>query len=211
MRGLTQERLSELSGVSRNQISNIERNISNTGNHVNPRLETIYQLARALEVPVAALLPASGDILKPILPAEKLLNVDVVWPAQSTDLVAFDHRHLTEELPQYNLQEYSGEVIEATTVDAQHQDSKPQGRFVGVPESAVDGGNGVGDEEGVVCENQERVADWQRGVGSGLDSDSSEQPEGSTVLSFCSSSEDAWLMGVQWPWTPRDSSQTPAR
>ncbi len=71
-RGLTQERLAELSGISRNQIQNIERSRNNstdprTGRPGpgNARLDTIYRLADALEVEVAWLVDRSDLSLTP--------------------------------------------------------------------------------------------------------------------------------------------------
>ncbi|GAA3661334.1 hypothetical protein GCM10022237_21540 [Nocardioides ginsengisoli] len=61
-RGMTQERLAELTGVSRNQIQNIEHSRNNTtdefGRHgrANPTLDTIWALAYALDVDVTDLL-----------------------------------------------------------------------------------------------------------------------------------------------------------
>ena len=62
-RQLTQEALSELSGVSRNQIQNIERSRNNTRDpktgrlgRGNPRLDTIYLLADVLGVKPAVLI-----------------------------------------------------------------------------------------------------------------------------------------------------------
>lgn len=61
--GLTQEKLAEASGVSRNQIQNIEHSRNNTKDagtgrygRGNPRLDTVFQLAEALGVPVAVLI-----------------------------------------------------------------------------------------------------------------------------------------------------------
>lgn len=57
-RGITQLRLSELSGVSRTLISNLERNHYNSQRSADPTLSTLYRLAFGLQVPPAALLPA---------------------------------------------------------------------------------------------------------------------------------------------------------
>lgn len=61
-RGLTQEKLAEVSGVSRNQIQNIEHSRNNAKDREtgrpgrgNPRLDTVFHLADALGVPVAVL------------------------------------------------------------------------------------------------------------------------------------------------------------
>ena len=63
-RGHSQERLAELAGMHRNQISNLERGTSNRTPYVSdPQLSTVYRLARALEVPAAYLLP---DLRTPV-------------------------------------------------------------------------------------------------------------------------------------------------
>ncbi len=71
-KGLTQEQLAEAAGVSRNQIQNLEHSRNNskdprTGRpgRGNPRLDTVFQLAAALEVPVALLIDPEAA-----LPAE---------------------------------------------------------------------------------------------------------------------------------------------
>jgi len=65
--GWTQEKLAEATGMSRNQIQNIENNRNNTKDPTtgkpgpgNARLETIFLLAEALEVSVHDLIDA-GD------------------------------------------------------------------------------------------------------------------------------------------------------
>lgn len=49
-RGLSQEKLAELADLNTNTISTIERGITS------PTIETIYSLARALEIPVEELI-----------------------------------------------------------------------------------------------------------------------------------------------------------
>jgi len=56
-RGLSQERLAELAGLHRNQISNIERNVSSNEGVSDPHLSTVYRLAAALDVAPALLMP----------------------------------------------------------------------------------------------------------------------------------------------------------
>ncbi|MGP6173829.1 helix-turn-helix domain-containing protein [Corynebacterium sp. A21] len=92
MRGLTQERLAELAGVSRNMISNIERN-ENNDKTSDPVLSTIYLLARALHIPPSVLLPAGDQYVEDICTAEGP-RVDLVWPAHPEDTLPFDARHL---------------------------------------------------------------------------------------------------------------------
>lgn len=58
-RGLSQQALADISGISRNQISNLERNENNRNSMADPCLSTIYRLALALEVEPAMLLPSA--------------------------------------------------------------------------------------------------------------------------------------------------------
>lgn len=63
-RQLTQEQLAELTGISRNQIQNIEHSRNNDrdesgrriGGTANPRLDTIWALSTALEIEIGELL-----------------------------------------------------------------------------------------------------------------------------------------------------------
>ncbi|MGZ9828298.1 helix-turn-helix domain-containing protein [Tsukamurella ocularis] len=56
-RGLSQEKLAESAGLHRNQISNIERNVSSNDGVSDPHMSTMYRLAAALDVPPAFLMP----------------------------------------------------------------------------------------------------------------------------------------------------------
>lgn len=94
MRGLTQERLAELAGLTRNVVSNIERN-ENNNKSGDPVLSTVYMLARALHVPPAVLLPAGDEYVEDICTAESL-SIDLVWPSTPEDTMPFDARHLSE-------------------------------------------------------------------------------------------------------------------
>lgn len=85
LRGLTQEKLAESSGVSRNQISNLERNENTSGKAADPSLSTLYRLARALEVPPVALLPCADLLVSDICNSEKGLEVDVHWPNSAVE------------------------------------------------------------------------------------------------------------------------------
>ncbi len=71
-RSLTQEQLAALTGISRNQIQNIERNRNNTRDPSsgrpgpgNARLDTIYLLADALHVDVTWLVDRNDSDLQP--------------------------------------------------------------------------------------------------------------------------------------------------
>jgi transcriptional regulator with XRE-family HTH domain len=66
--GITQEELAERSGLSRNQIQNIERNRNNVKDPEtglpgpgNARLDTVFLLAEALEVTVIELLAPEAE------------------------------------------------------------------------------------------------------------------------------------------------------
>jgi transcriptional regulator with XRE-family HTH domain len=81
-RDLTQEELAHRAGISRNQVQNIERSRNNTrlsaGRDVrgpgNPRLDTLFALALALDVEVVDLLPhALGG---PTVPAARAVRHD---------------------------------------------------------------------------------------------------------------------------------------
>ncbi len=99
MRGLSQDRLAELADISRNQISNLERNNNNGNSTSDPTMSTVYTLARALHVPPAALLPNVGEYVTDICPDTADLAVEVVWPNDPTDTLAFDVDHVFFALP----------------------------------------------------------------------------------------------------------------
>ena len=52
-RKISQQALADITGLSRNQISNLERNDHYGEGLADPRLSTIYKLALGLEVPPA--------------------------------------------------------------------------------------------------------------------------------------------------------------
>ncbi len=79
-RRLTQDDLAALTGLTRNTISNIERNLGNADTPGDPRLSTVYRLARALDVPPAALLPAGGELVADICPP-RTYGIMLRWPA----------------------------------------------------------------------------------------------------------------------------------
>ncbi|WP_026919464.1 helix-turn-helix domain-containing protein [Gordonia shandongensis] len=63
-RGLSQEELAHRCGLHRNAVSNLERATGNSAPHVaDPRLSTVYRLAKALDVPPTYLLPAAEETL----------------------------------------------------------------------------------------------------------------------------------------------------
>lgn len=64
-RGISQEKLAERAGLHRNQISNIERNVSSGDRFSDPHMSTLYRLAAALDVPPALLLPDADRRVAP--------------------------------------------------------------------------------------------------------------------------------------------------
>lgn len=88
IRGYSQEELADIVDMSRNSISNLERNENNNGKPGDPRLSTIYKISKALDVPPAALMPAVGE--KPdFICVDESLPVDVRWPSKN-EAVLFD-------------------------------------------------------------------------------------------------------------------------
>ena len=63
-RRLSQQALAEISGVSRSQICNLERNENGPHSMADPQLSTIYKLALALEVPPGLLLPGADALVE---------------------------------------------------------------------------------------------------------------------------------------------------
>lgn len=95
-RGVSQARLAELAGVSRNVISNLERNENSSKNPSDPQLSTLYRISQALDVPPAALLPAAGRQVMHVCSPEELA-VALTWPEDmegAENLRVFSPRHL---------------------------------------------------------------------------------------------------------------------
>lgn len=63
-RKLTQEQLAHLSGVHRNTVSNLERNVSRDDGCGDPHLSTIFALAQTLRVPPEMLIPDVGALVQ---------------------------------------------------------------------------------------------------------------------------------------------------
>lgn len=103
-RGLSQLRLAELAGVSRNLVSNLERNENAKQAPTDPVLSTIYRLAQALDVPPVALLPAVEKKVASVCEPGSL-EVRAQWPENPTDLAAYTASHLAlgkrGDLPEY--------------------------------------------------------------------------------------------------------------
>lgn len=102
LRSISQEQLAELSGLHRNAIVNIERGISSRGKVSNPRMETIYCLARALFVPVVVLLPDADTPPNRICSTSAATprSIDFVWPDTPMDTLAFDITHTAAQREQ---------------------------------------------------------------------------------------------------------------
>lgn len=68
-------------GVSRNIISALETNAHHRGTPGNPRLDTVYRLALALQVPPGALLPDVDSLVGyEASPARPDGAADMAWP-----------------------------------------------------------------------------------------------------------------------------------
>lgn len=88
-RGLSQMELADRVGMHLNGIGFLERNrTSRPDSNSNPHMDTLLKLARALEVPVTALLPASDDV-----PPSRLTDLDSRWPTIRIELDAVLARH----------------------------------------------------------------------------------------------------------------------
>ena len=95
MRGLTQARLAEISGVSRSLISNLERNDYNGSRSADPTISTVYRLAAALYVPPAVLLPSAGEVYEGSEPAADIdVELTLRWPAGPRDTARFAEAYL---------------------------------------------------------------------------------------------------------------------
>lgn len=104
MRGLSQNRLAQLSGLSRNVISNLERNES--GNKAaDPLLSTVYKLAQILYVPPGVLLPNADAIMTGPCPTTTP-HLRRCWPVDEIDTARFSRLYLaragTDELPEFD-------------------------------------------------------------------------------------------------------------
>lgn len=86
IRGYSQEELAEMVKLSRNAISNLERNENNNGKPGDPLLSTVYKLSRALNVPPVALLPAGGETPDYIC-VDDQLPVDIHWPSKQEEFL----------------------------------------------------------------------------------------------------------------------------
>src|SRR5699024_1765669 len=84
--------LAHLSGLHRNQVSNLERNTSRDGGSADPHLSTVYSLARVLRVPPVLLMP---DVEAPVTLRSRENADDTAWAAVEVEL----GRKLTMELP----------------------------------------------------------------------------------------------------------------
>lgn len=97
-RGLSQARLAELAGLSRNLISNLERNENTRRAPGDPLLSTIYRLATVLDVPPVALLPGAGDMVQQVC-TDPGFEVDVEWPGKGKKLRPFAPEYIALAKP----------------------------------------------------------------------------------------------------------------
>lgn len=95
MRGLSQSRLALLAGLSRNLVSNLERNENTADSPADPKLSTIYKLARALCIPPAVLMPAADrEVSKICRVRGTAAEIAVIWPGEADDTARFSRRYL---------------------------------------------------------------------------------------------------------------------
>ncbi|MCT1818677.1 helix-turn-helix domain-containing protein [Corynebacterium propinquum] len=103
MRGLSQARLAQLSGLSRTVISNLERNESGA-KACDPQLSTVYKLAQILYVPPGVLLPQADALIDGPCTASTP-HLRRVWPVDEVDTAPFSSGYLTRaranELPKF--------------------------------------------------------------------------------------------------------------
>lgn len=103
MRGLSQARLAQLSGLSRNLISNLERNESGA-KAADPVLSTVYKLAQILYVPPGVLLPGVNEVIAGPC-AATTPHLQGRWPVAEHDTAPFSPvylaRAVTDELPEF--------------------------------------------------------------------------------------------------------------
>lgn len=79
LRGLSQQDLGERARLSRNQVSNLERNEGTKKLPNDPMMSTVYRLARALDVPPAVLLPESTRLVDLTCPSNTPLEIHFDW------------------------------------------------------------------------------------------------------------------------------------
>ncbi|GAB3942075.1 hypothetical protein GCM10028828_07970 [Corynebacterium tapiri] len=87
-RGVSQGHLAELAGLSRNVISNLERNETSAGSSSDPRLSTIYRLAKALSVPPFVLLPGAHRHVDAVCVSHES-EISAQWPTCPEDTARY--------------------------------------------------------------------------------------------------------------------------
>ena len=104
MRGLSQSRLAQLSGISRTQISNLERNECGD-KAADPLLSTVYKLAQILYVPPAVLLPGADRVVAGSC-SLTTPHLQRRWPVDEIDTAPFTKLYradaVTGELPEFD-------------------------------------------------------------------------------------------------------------
>ncbi|AKK10488.1 Helix-turn-helix protein [Corynebacterium uterequi] len=84
MRGISQQRLARLAGLSRNALGQLE-----SPDGPSPRVSTLYKVAFALDVPPMVILPAVGLPVFGQCPVERPPYA-VSWPCSPADVEPFD-------------------------------------------------------------------------------------------------------------------------
>lgn len=92
LRGLSQEELAMRSHMSRNAISNMERNEGNVGRPADPMLSTVFRLSAALRIPPIGLIPNPDHFVERIA-KDYGLGVNGLWPVAPEGIRPFDKNH----------------------------------------------------------------------------------------------------------------------
>lgn len=91
-RGLSQDELAQRSHMSRNAISNMERNEGNVGRPADPMLSTVFRLSLALRIPPAGLIP-NVDFFVERIATDHGIGMNGLWPVAPEGIRRFDRNH----------------------------------------------------------------------------------------------------------------------
>src|SRR5699024_2394417 len=90
-RGVTQQALAEIAGLSRTQVCNLERNENNSGTSADPALSTEYKSSLPLQVPPAIELPRPVDNVKSVCATRALrVTQEKIQPADLAEIARVD-------------------------------------------------------------------------------------------------------------------------
>src|SRR5699024_6335922 len=92
-RGVTQQALAEITGLSRTQVCNLERNQNISGASDDPAMLTVYNVTLALEVPLVLMLLKSAYMVNSVCPTTS--KRDVAQKIHSSTVAESDMRNTT--------------------------------------------------------------------------------------------------------------------